>query len=72
MFFLLDYPTMSLWIPPGRNRWGLEDVQDLACGLPSFPTEELLKKEDRQNWKDLLSQVQREPIAPEFLRGISK
>jgi hypothetical protein len=65
-------PTISLWVPPGRSRWGLGNVQDLACSLPSFPTEELLKEEDRASWKDLLSQVQREPITPEFLRDLSK
>lgn len=65
-------PTISLWVPPSRSRWGLGNVQDLACSLPSFPTEKLLKEEDRASWKDLLSQVQSEPITPEFLEDLSK
>lgn len=75
MFFLLEaaLPYICGSHQAGADGvWGQGVVLDLACSLPSFPTEKFLKKEDRESWKDLLSQVQREPITPEFLRGISK
>lgn len=61
-----------LWIKQEGAGWYLRDVQHLAFSTTPFPTEDLLKKEDRESWKDLMSQVQREPITPGLLRDSSK
>lgn len=50
----------------------MSEAKDLAFSLPSFATEELLKKEDRESWNDLLFKVRREPTTSEHLRDISR